>query len=97
MSPSIINAGFVPLLMFCNASPMFRNHEVLIKSDAAFVAIMVAFSVSAGYTGNLVYIHAPKRLKADPAKEACALLCNFAIVSGIATGSMLSYGITLIL
>ena len=63
--------------MFCNASPMFRSHTVLIKSDAAFVAIMVAFSVSAGYTGNLVYIHAPKRLKADPAKEVGALLCNF--------------------
>ena len=76
---------------------MFRNREVLIKSDAAFVAIMVAFSVSVGYTGNLVYIHAPKRLKADPEKEACALLCNFAIVTGIATGSLLSYGITLIL
>ena len=83
--------------MFCNASPMFRSHTVLIKSDAAFVAIMVAFSVSAGYTDNLVYIHAPKRLKADPAKEVCALLCNFAIVAGIATGSMLSYGITLFL
>ena len=83
--------------MFCNASPMFRNREVLIKSDAAFVAIMVAFSVSSGYIGNLVYIHAPKRLKAAPAKEAGALLCNFAIVTGIATGSLLSYGITLIL
>ena len=97
MTPGLIDAGFVPLLMFCNASPMFRKHEVLIKSDAAFVAIMVAFSVSSGYIGNLVYIHAPKRLKADPAKEACALLCNLATVTGIAHGSLLSYGITLIL
>ena len=80
--------------MFCNASPVFRHRQVLIKSDAAFVAIMVAFSVSSGYIGNLVYVHAPKRMKAAAAKEAVALLCNFAIVAGIATGSSLSYGIT---
>ncbi len=88
--PAVIE-GLVPVLMFCNASPLFRHTRVLFRSDAGFAAAVAALAVSSGYIGNLCGIHAPKRVKSGPEREATAILLNMAIVLGIATGSAVSY------
>jgi len=85
--------GFVPLFMLCNAAPDRRNLPVLFTTDADFYALMVVFSISNGYLGNLVMMLGPQVTEARDEQERIASLLVAVLVLGIGTGSFLSYPI----
>lgn len=57
---SILRLIFIPLFMFCNAAPDIRNLPVWFKTDADYYALMLMFSISNGYLGNLCMMLGPK-------------------------------------
>ena len=57
---SILRLIFIPLFMFCNAAPDIRNLPVWFNTDADYYALMLLFSVSNGYLGNLCMMLGPK-------------------------------------
>ena len=57
---SVLRLIFIPLFMFCNAAPDIRNLPVWFKTDADYYALMLMFSVSNGYLGNLCMMLGPK-------------------------------------
>ncbi len=57
-------AALVPLLALCNLAPLNRSHlPVLLPSDAAFVVLMVALSVSDGYITTVTLMFGPKAME----------------------------------
>merc|ERR1719391_153494 len=90
---SLMRIGFVPLFMLCNAAPDRRNLPVLFTTDADFYALMVVFSISNGYLGNLVMMLGPQVTEARDEQERIASLLVAVLVLGIGTGSFLSYPI----
>ena len=57
---SCLRLVFIPLFMFCNAAPDIRNLPVWFKTDADYYVLMLTFSVSNGYLGNLCMMLGPK-------------------------------------
>ena len=57
---SVLRLIFIPLFMFCNAAPDIRNLPVWFQTDADYYALMLMFSVSNGYLGNLCMMLGPK-------------------------------------
>jgi hypothetical protein len=51
---------FIPLFMYCNASPGQRHLPVVFHTDADYIMFIIFFSVSNGYFGNLCMIQGPK-------------------------------------
>jgi len=88
---------FIPLFMLCNASPGNRNLPVVFTKDADYYALMVLFSVSNGYLGNLCMMHGPKTAQQREDQEKTASLLVAVLVVGIGVGSMLAYPIVSLL
>ena len=60
---SFLRFAFLPLFLLCNASPANRVHTpIVFDSDAAYLVLMVAFSVSTGYVGTICMMFAPKTM-----------------------------------
>lgn len=90
---SIVRIVFIPLFMLCNAAPTVRNLPVLFKTDADYYALMVIFSVSNGYLGNLCMMMGPKTSNDKEEQEKIASLLVAVLVLGIGLGSAVSYPI----
>ncbi|KAK6292157.1 hypothetical protein J4Q44_G00379420 [Coregonus suidteri] len=80
---------FVPLLMLCNVQS--RSYlPVLFSHDAAFVFIMMLFSVSSGYCVCLSMSYAPQLVASKDAETAGALM-TFFLALGLSIGAALSF------
>lgn len=90
---SLVRVVFVPLFMLCNAAPTVRLLPVLFSTDADFYALMVIFSISNGYLGNLAMMLGPQTSQVREEQETIASLLVAVLVLGIGTGSFLSYPI----
>jgi len=90
---SICRLVFIPLFMLCNAAPTVRDLPVVFKTDADFYALMVIFSISNGYLGNLCMMLGPKTSPDAEEQEKIASLLVAVLVIGIGLGSTISYPI----
>jgi len=88
---SLSRLAFIPLFMICNVSPQNRSvTSVVFESDTAYLILMVLFSVSNGYMGNICLSFAPKMLRTPEEQGQAASLIVFFLVFGLAIGSALS-------
>jgi len=94
---SLIRIGFIPLLMFCNAAPGIRRLPVYFDNDAYYYVIMIIFSISNGYVGNLCMMNGPKTVERKDDQECAASMLVSVLVLGIGLGSALSYPIVNVL
>jgi len=88
---SLARIVFIPLFMLCNAAPSVRTIPVFFTTDADYYALMVMFSLSNGYLGNLCMMMAPKTSSVKEEQEKIASLMVAVLVMGIGLGSALSY------
>ena len=94
---SLLRAIFIPLYIFCNASPENRTLPVIFSSDADFILITTIFALSNGYLGNLCMLHGPKTVENSVLQEETAMVLVACLVLGTGCGSFLSYPIIQIL
>ena len=94
---SLLRAVFIPLYIFCNASPDNRTLPVIFSSDADFILITTIFALSNGYLGNLCMLHGPKTVEDSVLQEETAMVLVACLVLGTGCGSFLSYPIIQIL
>jgi len=91
LTSTILRIGFIPLFMYCNAAPSVRNLPVYFDKDADYYALMVIFSITNGYIGNLCMMMGPKTATTMEDQESVATMLVFVLVLGIGLGSALSY------
>lgn len=91
---SFLRVIFIPLFMYCNASPTLRHLPVFFPNDADYILFMVLFSISNGYLGNLCMIHGPKTIDSSELQETTAMVMVACLLLGTGSGSFLSYPIT---
>ena len=91
LAMSLARLAFIPLFLFCNASPDNRVYtSVYFFSDTAYIIFMVIFSVTNGYIGTIVMMFGPKMLENPQDQgQAASLLVSF-LVLGLAVGAALS-------
>jgi len=88
---SLARLVFIPCFMLCNAAPSVRNLPIVFHTDADYYALMVMFSLSNGYLGNLCMMMGPKTSEVKEEQEKIASLMVAVLVMGIGLGSALSY------
>ena len=94
---TLLRAVFIPLYIFCNASPQNRSLPVIFSSDADFIIITTIFALSNGYLGNICMLHGPKTQEDSELQEETAMVLVACLVLGTGCGSFLSLPITKIL
>lgn len=87
---SIVRTVFIPLFLFCNASPTKRELPVLFHSDMVYILLMSALALSNGYLGNICMIHGPKVWEDSQNQEATAMMLVAFLVLGTSIGSVFS-------
>ena len=89
---SLLRGLFIPIFLFCNASPYTRTLPVVFDSDGLFICFMSILSLGNGYLGNLCMLHGPKieKLNGDVQEKIAMILVAF-LVLGQAFGSLMSY------
>jgi len=88
---SLARFVFIPLFLFCNASPYNRSlTPVVFDNDFIYLLIMLTFSLSTGYVGAICMMFAPKALKTPEEQGAAASIMVSFLVLGLAVGSVLS-------
>lgn len=88
---SIARLAFIPLFLFCNASPMNRHiTKVYFESDAVFMILIALLSISNGYIGNIVMMFGPKMLDHPEDQGRAASILVFFLVFGLTVGALLS-------
>jgi len=91
MIASVLRIAFIPLFLFCNASPLNRSvTDVYFKSDTAFIVLMVLFSVSNGYIQSICLMFGPKVLTNPIEQSRAASILVFYLVFGLTIGALLS-------
>jgi len=89
---SVARIGFVPMFLFCNASPLNRNvTAVYFPSDTVFLLLSAIFSITNGYIGNIVLMFGPKMLSNPEDQGRAASILLFFLGLGLAVGACLSY------
>ncbi|GAA5851934.1 hypothetical protein JCM9279_007029 [Rhodotorula babjevae] len=93
MACSVARVAFVPLFLMCNQTAGGEGRAI-IRSDLAFFAIMLAFSLSNGYLSTLIMLASvvEPSLEQDEVEVAATCLA-FYLTSGLAVGSFLSFGV----
>jgi len=87
---SIARFVFLPLFLFCNIRPGDDNvTPVLLESDAAYLVVMILFSVSNGYLGSICMMSAPQRVRGEEAATAANLMVAM-LGLGLGLGAFLS-------
>ena len=57
----MLRFAFIPLFLMCNVSPQNRpEFPVVFESDAAYIVVMILFSVSNGYIASISMMSAPQ-------------------------------------
>ncbi|XP_066504285.1 equilibrative nucleoside transporter 1 isoform X2 [Hoplias malabaricus] len=80
---------FVPLFMLCNVHPRY-NLPVFFEHDAWFIIFMILFAFSNGYLASLCMCFGPKKVAANEAETAGAIMAFF-LSLGLALGAALSF------
>lgn len=96
--PFVILAGsalriiFIPLMLFSNAVPNNRIvSQVYIKSDTAFIVMMIIFGLTSGYFFMCCMIFGPKLKLMHPKHQSkAAAILMFSLIIGLASGAYLS-------
>ena len=89
---SLSRALFIPMFLFCNASPTKRTLPVVFDSDGLFIGFMALLSLGNGYLGNLCMMQGPKIEKENgDIQEKIAMILVAFLVIGQAFGSFMSY------
>ncbi|GAA5874876.1 hypothetical protein JCM3774_006553 [Rhodotorula dairenensis] len=93
MACSVARIVFVPLFLICNQSAGGTGLTI-IRSDVAFFAIMLAFSVSNGYISTLIMLASvvEPTLEEDEIEVAATCLA-FYLTLGLSVGSLLSFAV----
>uniref|UniRef100_A0A3P9KV95 Solute carrier family 29 member 2 n=1 Tax=Oryzias latipes TaxID=8090 RepID=A0A3P9KV95_ORYLA len=85
----VSRVAFVPLLMLCNVQP--RHYlPAFFTHDAAFIIIMILFSLSSGYLVCLSMSYGPQMVDPKDAETAGALM-TFFLALGLSIGASLSF------
>ena len=91
LAMSVARIAFLPLFLFCNASPKNRHYtSVVFDSDAVYLVLIVLFSLSSGYIGSACMMFAPKMLPPGQQQATAASLMVSFLVFGLAIGAALS-------
>lgn len=87
---SLLRFAFIPLFLMCNVSPQNRpEFPVVLESDAAYIVIMILFSVSNGYIASISMMSAPQICKPEERQTASSLMV--ALLSlGLGVGALTS-------
>ncbi|KAL7866582.1 hypothetical protein AOLI_G00143960 [Acnodon oligacanthus] len=80
---------FVPLFMFCNVQPRY-SIPIFFAHDAWYIVFMVFFAFSNGYLASLCMCFGPKKVAANEAETAGAIMAFF-LSLGLALGAALSF------
>ncbi|XP_050442869.1 equilibrative nucleoside transporter 1 [Adelges cooleyi] len=87
---SVVRTVFIPLLLLCNAHP--RQHtQVLVRNDHVYAVIMSLFGFTNGVISSVTMCSIPNLVDKHEQETASSLMVTFLGV-GIATGSIISYG-----
>ncbi|XP_050547674.1 equilibrative nucleoside transporter 3-like isoform X1 [Daktulosphaira vitifoliae] len=87
---SLLRTAFIPLLLFCNAKP--RHHsDALIHSDYVYAIIIILFGLTNGVISTITMTSIPKFVEKHEQEVASSIMVTFLGV-GIATGSLVSFG-----
>ncbi|KAI6034106.1 nucleoside transporter-domain-containing protein [Pisolithus microcarpus] len=97
LAMSLLRTLFIPIILFCNVQ---RAAEIppVIGSDTLYMLILLALGLSNGYAFTLSLLAASSlqhnhRLRGYGDVDIVATLCAFAIVLGLAVGSLLSFAV----
>jgi len=87
---SMLRFAFIPLFLMCNVSPQNRpEFPVVFESDAAYIVVMILFSVSNGYIASISMMSAPQICKPEERQTASSLMV--ALLSlGLGVGALTS-------
>ncbi|KAK1798476.1 hypothetical protein P4O66_006779 [Electrophorus voltai] len=85
----LLRVLFVPLFMLCNVQPRY-NLSVVFAHDAWFIIFMIIFAFSNGYLVSLCMCYGPKKVAANEAETAGAIMAFF-VSLGLALGAALSF------
>ncbi len=89
--------AFIPLFLFCNVSPANRHLTgVVFASDAAYIIIMLVFSLSNGYLGCVAMMSAPQVCAPEEQQTGASLMVAL-LGLGLGFGSLASNFIILLL
>jgi len=94
---SVARIAFIPLFLYCNAAPDSRSMPVAFDKDAVYYTLMIVFSISNGYIGNICMMMGPKTVQNDSYQEIVASMLVSILVLGIGLGSAMSYPLVSIL
>ncbi|KAB0799599.1 hypothetical protein PPYR_07479 [Photinus pyralis] len=84
----LMRAVFIPLFLLCNVQPR-HNLPVIFNHDYHYIIIMVLFSITNGYLGNLALMCAPRVVKHHEKEIASSMVAIF-LGLGLTVGSGLS-------
>ncbi|KAK2755021.1 hypothetical protein FQN54_006549 [Arachnomyces sp. PD_36] len=86
---AIARAGFFPLYLLCNID----GRGAVVKSDAFYlIVIQIPFGILNGYLNSSCMMEAPQFV-ADDEKEATGGFMSFMLVTGLTSGSLLSFSL----
>jgi len=85
-----LRVALVPLLMYCNVSPLDRQTEVLFLHEGYYVAFLGLLAVSNGYLTTISFMFGPKVVEGQRLSEMTAAFLVAFILIGCSLGSVLS-------
>ena len=81
---------FLPLFLFCNIRPTDRSMTwVMMESDSAYIIIMLLFSVTNGYVGNICMMSGSQVVQPEEGGTAASLMVAMLGI-GLGLGAFLS-------
>jgi len=88
---SIFRFAFIILFVLCNVNPSSRKlTSVQIESDAAYIIIMLLFSVTNGYLGSICMMSAPQLAESGTEAQTASSIMVAMLGLGLGAGAALS-------
>jgi len=85
-----LRTALVPLLMYCNVSPLDRQTEVIFLHEGYYVAFLGLLAVSNGYLTTISFMFGPKVVEGQRLSEMTAAFLVAFILIGCSLGSVIS-------
>jgi equilibrative nucleoside transporter 1/2/3 len=85
----------MPLFFLCNLKQQ-HDHGSTINSDIVYLLMQFTFGITNGHLGSSGMMQSPNYVEPE-AKEAAGGFMTLALSVGLATGSILSFGLVYIL
>jgi len=91
LSFSIARFGFLLLFLLCNVRPAERYlTSVVFNSDAAYIIVMLLFSITNGYLGSICMISAPQLTSSGTEAQTASSIMVAMLGLGLGSGAFLS-------